>query len=61
MRREAAPSTPSDGGSATQFGYGIYIPALTGGELDYTFSNDTDLRDASVGTEELGVAPSMSA
>ena len=30
-------------------------------QLDYTFINDTDLRDASVGTEELGVAPSMSA
>jgi uncharacterized cupredoxin-like copper-binding protein len=43
MRREAAPSTPSDGGSVTHFGYGIYVPALTDGELDYAFSNDTDL------------------
>jgi uncharacterized cupredoxin-like copper-binding protein len=43
MRREAAPSTPPDGGSVTHFGYGIYVPALTDGELDYAFSNDTDL------------------
>jgi uncharacterized cupredoxin-like copper-binding protein len=43
MRREAAPSTPSDVGSVTHFGYGIYVPALTDGELDYAFSNDTDL------------------
>jgi hypothetical protein len=43
MRREAAPSSPSDGGSVTHFGYGIYVPALTDGELDYAFSIDTDL------------------
>lgn len=35
----AVPSTEA----TTRFGYGIYLPALTDGELDYAFSRDEDL------------------
>lgn len=42
-RRAAAPSPPDDGGDVTHFGYGIYVPAMTDGELDYAFSEDADL------------------
>ena len=42
-RRMAAPSIPTDDETATHFGYGIYIPAFSEGELDYAFSSDTDL------------------
>jgi uncharacterized cupredoxin-like copper-binding protein len=43
QRRTAAPSTPADDETVTHFGYGIYVPAFSEGELDYTFSSDSDL------------------
>ena len=42
-RRQAEPSVPAEEEVVTSFGYGIYIPPLSEGELDYAFSADTDL------------------
>jgi uncharacterized cupredoxin-like copper-binding protein len=42
-RREAGPTAPEDGEDVTHFGYGIYIPPMSDGELAYVFSADTDL------------------
>jgi uncharacterized cupredoxin-like copper-binding protein len=42
-RREAGPTAPPSAEDVTHFGYGIYIPPMSGGELDYAFSAETDL------------------
>jgi len=42
-RRETGVAAPSDLGSVTHFGYGIYVPAFAEGEFDYVFSGDDDL------------------
>lgn len=41
-RRGAGVAVPSTEATTT-FGYGIYLPALTDGELDYAFSRGDDL------------------
>ena len=42
-RRGTEVATPSDAADVAHFGYGIYLPALTDGEFDYAFSNESDL------------------
>jgi uncharacterized cupredoxin-like copper-binding protein len=42
-RREAGPTAPPSAEDVTHFGYGIYIPPMSDGELDYAFSAETDL------------------
>jgi uncharacterized cupredoxin-like copper-binding protein len=41
-RRAAGVAEPS-GAPTTHFGYGIYLPAHSDGELDYAFSGEEDL------------------
>jgi uncharacterized cupredoxin-like copper-binding protein len=42
-RRAAGVPEPSGAADVSHFGYGIYLPALSDGELDYAFSGDEDL------------------
>lgn len=42
-RRASTVAEPPDDASVSNFGYGIYLPALTDGEFDYVFSSDEDL------------------
>ncbi len=42
-RRGTKVATPTDIADVANFGYGIYLPALTDGEFDYAFTNESDL------------------
>ena len=42
-RRAAGVAEPSGAAAISHFGYGIYLPALSDGELDYAFSGEEDL------------------
>ena len=42
-RRATGVAEPSDAAEISHFGYGIYLPAHSDGELDYAFSGDEDL------------------
>lgn len=42
-RRAAGVPEPSGAAGISHFGYGIYLPAHSDGELDYAFSGDEDL------------------
>ncbi len=42
-RRIAGVPTPSEESAVTHFGYGIYLPARSGGEFSYMFSSENDL------------------
>lgn len=42
-RRGTKGASPTDAADVAHFGYGIYLPALTDGEFDYAFTNESDL------------------
>lgn len=42
-RRASGVAEPSGSANVSHFGYGIYLPAFSDGELDYAFSDDEDL------------------